>query len=166
MAGADNKENRATVRRMTKPVWTSTDRADLAAFIRNLHVLLPAGAFLVVEGTRISEDVQKFLREQQPDNCPSVELDTTWPVPELFHLPVTENALAELANLARSHAQHEICDHLKAYKDGQEIMAWYDVDCTDTWGADASILEGNLQKFCRLVRCKYRAYKPESPTSQ
>jgi len=132
---------------------------DLGDFVRHLHRLLPEDSRLVVEGTSITKDVQAFLEANQPPNCPTIELDTTWPKPKVFHLPVREDSLATLANLSDKHAVPEICDHLKAYLDDYEILAWYDVGAGDPWFVDPRIPEVKMQDFCRLVGCDFKPYK-------
>jgi hypothetical protein len=156
----DSEEEKPTcVRRMTDPAWIATPPTDLAAFVRHLHRLLPEGSRVVVEGTSITKDIQAFLEASQPPNCPVVQPDTIWPKPKMFHLPVREDLLAALANLIDKHAVPEICDHLKAYIDVCEILAWYDVGAEDPWLVGTPIPEVKMQEFCRLVGCTFKPYK-------
>ncbi len=149
MSGAEAK-----IQRLTDPKWQVSAPGDEIVFIRNLHRLLGEGAYLVVEGT-IAEDVKRFLKSCQPPTCPKIELDTIWPRPEVFHLPVSSANLEALADLMSRHALPEVCDHLKAYKGNHEIMAWYDAGWNDPCYVSEEVGEDRLAEFCRIVGCRY-----------
>jgi hypothetical protein len=50
-------------------------------------------------------------------------------------------------------AQAQICDHIKAYRDDREILAWYDVGDTSGayWYVARDIPKCKLLDFCRVV---------------
>ncbi|MCY2931721.1 MAG: hypothetical protein NTV86_19955 [Planctomycetota bacterium] len=148
-----------TVRRLLQPAWEVTPPRDLGAFIRNLPHLLPEGTFLVLEGGSIAEEVQEFLRGHQPPSVPEIALDTIWPKPEVFHLAIGPETMNALSAFAPTLASPEIADHIKAYRDDQEVLAMYDVSCHDPWLAAATVTEERLTEFCRITGCQFRPYQ-------
>jgi len=154
-----NEHNEAQVRRLLEPLWEVTGPVDREAFVRNLYLVFPEGTMLVVEGTKIPETPQAFLESNQPPDCPTIALDTEWPTPKVFHLPVTQELMERLATFALIDDRWELCDHLKAYRAYQEVMAWYDADCNDPWFADGTVKEENLKDFCRITGSQYKKYE-------
>lgn len=156
----DNQQHhKGEVKRLTKVAWKVTAPKDRVAFVRNLPLIFSRDVRLFVEGCKIPPETRTFLAANQLHDCPVVGLDTTWPIPEVFHLPVTPELMDQLAAFAQVDDRWELCDHLKAYRDDQEIMAWYDADCDDPWGLDDSVTEEDLKKFCSIAGCQYERFE-------
>lgn len=149
----------ATVRRLLEPAWEVTAPRDLGAFIRNLPHLFPEGTFLVLEGGAMAEEVQEFLRTHQPATVPEIVSDTIWSKPKVFHLAICPEIMNALSDFASTLACVEVADHIKAYRDDQEVLAMYDVGCHDPWLAAGTVTEERLAEFCRITGCQFRPYE-------
>ena len=110
---------------------------------------------LFIEGTSIAEDVKGFLRTREPQAKPSVQLETGWPQPATFHLPVTDDNLRNFARFLQIHALPEILDHLKAYRDNRLLLDWTDA-CSDPIILSMAINEDVLKEICGPLNCSYK----------
>jgi hypothetical protein len=122
----------------------------------------------------IDPELRVYLASQQPPEYPAIELETIHSHgrgPPGYHVPLREDVLTVLAGFSRKWyeigaatpglehdafaAQAQVCDHIKAYNEDREILAWYDVGNTGMfWYADACIPERKLIEFCRTVGCE------------
>ena len=147
---------------LTKPLFasgwevTGINRAD--KFFAALTTILPPAANLCFEGTSIAPDIRTLLASNVVASTFKIPLGTVWPKPKLFHVHATEQFVRELAALAKAHAEPEICDHFYAYKDSRGLMQWHDA-FDDPLLIDESIVEKNLQAFCRLVGAHYSRWR-------
>jgi len=157
---------------LVRPRWKATQPRSLELFFRNLHRLLPVGSCLFLEGVAVDPELRTYLASQQPAVCPAVELETIrrhGEGPPGYHVPVREDVLSVVADFSKKWyeigaatpglennayaAQAQVCDHIKAYIDDREILAWYDVGLTTgaCWYVADCIHKCKLLDFCRVV---------------
>ena len=135
-------------------VWTCW-RVDgirtAEGFFAALPEILPLPVSLCFEGTSIASDVQLLFASNAVAPSLQIPPGTIWPKPIVFHVLGTEQLLLQLARLAAKHAEQEVCDHFHAYKNGCNLLQWYDAFSGDPILLDESITEEALQSFCRKV---------------
>lgn len=143
----------------TKPLvetgWNLRGIRSAEEFFTALPEILPLPANLYFEGTSISRDVDSLLASYPATQILQIPPGTIWPKPSVFHVRVTEQFLRELAALARSHAEPEICDHFHAYSGTQGLMQWYDAFSGDPLLVDQSIPEAQVHRFCSKLGVPY-----------
>src|SRR5262245_59555218 len=89
--------------------WVVTGLCQIEPFFRHLGRLIPTPhAIVYLEGTSISTDVRAFLARHSVPAWHEVLRGTIWPQPSTFHLPISQEVLNGLAELAMHHAYPEI----------------------------------------------------------
>ena len=96
---------------------------DFDELLRAIDEVMPKDAVLYVEGTSIAPDVAAFLDERKAGDPQAIEPGTIWPKPAVFHLPLGGTNLVELREIAESHAEPEVADHLVVYR-GRQVLLW------------------------------------------
>jgi hypothetical protein len=116
-----------------KPRWELRGgNVDPADVFRALRCLAAEATSLFLEGTSIADDVRRFLEHHREAGPYVPARQTIWPATERFRVPATAEVLEGLAELAESHAQPEIADHLFLYRDREAIVEYPDAfyeDC-------------------------------------
>jgi hypothetical protein len=51
---------------------------------------------------------------------------TLWPRSELHHIPIRPDVMSALAGLAEARAEHDVAEHLIAYRGDEILLEWYD----------------------------------------
>lgn len=139
----------------TKAYWEVSGSRDYPSFFRALARLVPEDAILYLEGDSLAKAIQQFLNARCVPEISHVAISTIWPKPQVHHLPVTEDNLCSLADLAENCAAPEVADHIHVYKDDEVLLEWYDAVCGDTMYLSASILEPALRQFCGQLSLTY-----------
>lgn len=147
----------------TKPLfdsgWELPGIRSAEKFFSALAEILPMPANLCFEGTNISSDVQSLFASHAATQILQIPPGTIWPKPSVFHVRATEQFLHQLAALAESHAEPEICDHFHAYNGNQGLMQWYDAFSGDPLLVDESIAERKVETFCRRLEVPYARWR-------
>jgi hypothetical protein len=77
----------------------------------------------------------------------------------VFHVMASTDFVQEIARLAASHTEPEICDHFHAYNPAALLLEWYDAFVIPLLVAD-SVPEQSLKEFCeRLGVSFHRAHE-------
>jgi hypothetical protein len=96
---------------------------DLYKLLRAIDEAMPKDAVLYLEGTAIASDVASFLNSRDARDRREIKAHTLWPKPQVFHIPLAGDNLAEFRNLAENHAEPEVADHLVVYR-GEDVLLW------------------------------------------
>jgi hypothetical protein len=112
---------------------------DLASLLVAIEQTLPRPAVMFIEGTRIAPEVETLLESRSVRGTRDDLWGTSWPVPDGFHLPVSDENLRDLRDLVERHAAPEepypfsaICDHVVVYSGDVVLMGAYDVG-SEVW---------------------------------
>lgn len=106
--------------------WIINDLKDSVSFFRQLPHLIPAGSILYFEGCGIHSDLRHFYESNRAPNAISVVRDTIFPVPEMFHVAMTSEALETLIDLLGRHPLEACFNHVKAYHEGRLLFTFHD----------------------------------------
>lgn len=139
----------------TDEVWEVGPTRDAAAFIRALPELLPEGTLLYLEGRPTSREAAAFLEAHRVAPQTEVGRGTIWPKPRTFHLPMSRDTVAALADLFESHASPEICDHFHAYRETRVLLCWYDAFYDDPVLVRGDVSEEAVRRFCHRLGVTY-----------
>jgi hypothetical protein len=113
-------------RLMDRAHWRVSGVRDLPAFLRALPTLLPSGSTLRLELDHPDEDITRFLtRFAVPSNM-TRNRGTLWPRSQLHHVPIREDVMSALAQLAEVRAEHDVAEHLIVYRGDEILLEWYD----------------------------------------
>jgi hypothetical protein len=112
---------------MDQAHWRVSGVRDLPAFLRALPTLLPANSILRLElDANPDEDVARVLQQFAIRSNMTRNRGTLWPRSELHHVPITPEVMSALAELAEVRAEHDMVDHMIAYRDDEILLEWYD----------------------------------------
>jgi hypothetical protein len=140
--------------------WEVADVTDGESSFRSLHLLLPGSATLVFECCGFAPDVRDLLRAAAIAPRRLVPLGTAFPRSEVFHVPASVSFLGAFADLAATHAEPELCDHLHAYDDDRHLVQWYDAFDLPLF-VDGSITEDAIRAFSDAVGASYGPWRAE-----
>ena len=84
---------------------------------------MPAGSVLYLEDGVHPPDLQQFLATHQVANPTKLALNTIWPRPSVYHLPVDASTIDYLARYAETVAEPEVCIHLAVYGNGGVLVS-------------------------------------------
>ncbi|MEW6360389.1 MAG: hypothetical protein AB1696_28930 [Planctomycetota bacterium] len=130
---------------------------DLPAFVRALPRLLPEGGVFYMEGPagQTPPEVREFLEAHDvPDEVKLVRA-ILWPRPDIFHVPIDEKIMSELADLLSHYETPAGTLQLQAYRDKQALLwavsAFYDQPVI----ISKKVAEDNVRAFCSALGCSY-----------
>jgi len=148
-------ENPAGTASLRGQCWRVTGEAlEHPAFFRNLPLLLPADAVLVLEGGRHPKELEGFLNEHQLTPALKLAAGTFWPRGRTYHVPATAAFLEELADRTEHCAELEVCEHLHAYRDGVVLLQWYDA-FSDPAYVSKLVSQDRVERFCAVLGVAY-----------
>jgi hypothetical protein len=101
--------------------------ASLKALLAGIAEALPRPAVMFIEGTSIAQPARELLDRRAVDPERDDLWGTIWPRSEGFDVPVTDENLRDLRELAEQHEPEEICDHLTVYADERVLLVAHDV---------------------------------------
>jgi hypothetical protein len=139
----------------TDELWEVGPTRDAAAFLRALPELLAEGTMLYLEGRPTSREAAAFLEASRVEPQAKVAKGTIWPTPKSFHLPMSRETIAGLADLFESHASPEICDHFHAYRERRVLLCWYDAFYDDPVLVRGDVSEEAVRRFCHRLGVTY-----------
>ena len=136
---------------MDRAHWRVRGVRDLPAFLRALPALLPANSVLRLElDAQPDEDVARFLTQFAISSNMTRNRGTLWPRSELHHVPIRPDVMSTLAELAEVRAEHDVADHIIAYRSDAILLEWYDA-IFDPIFISRTMDEGLLSAFARSV---------------
>lgn len=133
-------------------------------FFTSLASLLPADAILYVEGGRIAPEVATLYEAHLAQKPVAVVRDTLFPEPDIYHVNFSSEVAARLRELATTRPPHELCDHLKAYRENSLLFTFH--DAFDGWLLISEhVSESVVAEFCRTlgVACRRELTKKRDP---
>ena|SRR5688572_23909875 len=135
---------------MDRAHWRVSGVRDLPAFLRALPALLPASILRLELDAHPDEDVARFLTQFSTPSSMTRNRGTLWPRSELHHVPIRPDVMSTLAELAEVRAEHDVADHMIAYRGDEILLEWYDA-IFDPIFISKAIDEGSLSAFARSV---------------
>lgn len=149
------KNEREGISLSTKECWEVFSIKDFPAFLKVISNLVPTGSILYLEGSDTPKKLRSYLEERASQNICKVEMGTIWPRPDVFHIDITKENMAGLAELAENCCTPEVAVHLHVYKEGKILLQWYDA-FYDPLFISKDIPEENIKKFCNSLNVKYK----------
>lgn len=136
--------------------WMIEGLKDSISFFRHLDKLIPAGSVLYLEGCDILPEVTRFYEANRASNAVCVARDTSFPIPETFHVSMTPRVVEGLTEILGRHPLEACFNHVKAYRDEKLLFAFHDAfDGSDFLVSDR-LPEDSLRAFCSAagVSCR------------
>ena len=136
--------------------WRLKLDGDPVEFLVELAKVLPPGQTLYVEGTR-SPLISAYLLDRPAQEPLAIAAGTIWPRPDFHHMPLTEDNMADLAELMNQAAAPEVGDHIHAYRGTTAFLVWYDYpDSTPFVRRD--VPETDIERLCRALGAEYSSF--------
>jgi hypothetical protein len=139
---------------LAEPRWQLTGLKDPSILFGSLLQLVPAGAYLFLEGGAHPPQLRAWLERRNVETTPRPALGTIWPAAHFFSVSITPEVLSELAELTRTMACPEVCFHLHVFSDDQVLVSGYDA-FSDPLYVSAAVPEDRVKRFCDLAGCAY-----------
>ncbi len=135
--------------------WQLTCRDRYADLLLRLTDLLPSGLTLYLEGTSTAPLISSYLEARPATDPLAVESGTIWPRSRSYHMPMTQENVAGLAELMDRVAEPQVGDHLHAYKVTTAYLIWYDALSKSPLYLRKDVPEEDVQRVCRALGCEY-----------
>ena len=123
-------------------------------FFQHLNLLLPANSILYFEGTSIHPEVARFYESNRAKHPVAVVRDTIFPIPETFHVSMTETVIDGLVELLGRHARPECFDHVKGYIGETLLFTFHDAFDNNLLVSDL-IPENAVKEFTTILGTTY-----------
>ena len=134
--------------------WIIPGLAEPVAFFRQLKLLMPENSILYFEGTSIHPEVVRFYENNRAKHPVAVVRDTIFPIPETFHVSMTETVIDGLVELLGHHARPECFDHVKGYTGETLLFTFHDAFDGDLLVSDL-IPENAVKEFTTILGTTY-----------
>ncbi len=95
-----------------KPHWFLSSTNDLPGFLKKLPQLVSANAVIYFEAGSPDREIMTFFNARCLSGRPIIPMGTISPKPVFLHLPITEQNLNDLAEIAERHSEYEIAGHI------------------------------------------------------
>jgi hypothetical protein len=135
--------------------WEVSNVREAASFFRALPSLLPENSILYLEGGEHSKAFRSFLKTRSLEPQVRIPLSSVFPKPYFIHLPLLNDTVSELARMADSLAEPEICTHLHCYYMENILLSWCDA-FHDPLMVSHSISESAVGSFAAQLSAEYR----------
>lgn len=124
-------------------------------FFRQLSWLMDSSSVLYLEGTAIHPEAGSFYLRHASAHSTAVACDTIFPVPDVYHVDWSPDAVVGMLELISRRPIKELFDHVKGYRDGRVVFTLHDAFEGSLRVAD-SIPEAKLAAFCSALQVPYR----------
>ena len=114
------------LRLWNRPHWELKGRPDAVMFFRVLQGAFADATTLFLEGTRMADDVRVFFNSVAESGPCLPDRQTIWPRPSQYRFAIDDLLLARLAELAASHAEPELLDHIFVYAGSEPLIEYPD----------------------------------------
>lgn len=149
-----NRHNEGSTNAMR---WEIDAPRDFAAFLRALPVLFsPPHWVLYFEEADTPPSIEAYLREHGTGSRTRIRGGTLLPTPEVFHLPLTTETVAELASLHETIQANLPPTHVHVYNDEGVALEWYDASAGDPIFLSEALDPERIAEFCERIGCSYR----------
>jgi len=133
-------------------------KIDSAAFFPLLYKYFNEATTLFIEGTSISKDVAACYKKHSQEGKFFPSRETIWPRSKQFKCNFTESLLNELSQLASTHAEAELMDHLSIYENEHPVLEWHD-SFENAILVSKTISEKTVANFSNSLGLKYETAK-------
>jgi hypothetical protein len=101
--------------------------SSLPDLLAGIEHALPRPAVMFIEGTSIAGPPRELLDQRAIDPERDDLWGTIWPRSEGFDIPVTDENVRDLVDLAKRHPAEEVCDHVTVYRGDRVLLVAHDV---------------------------------------
>ena len=128
---------------------------DLARLLTHTINLFPTNSVLYLEGHSMSGAVKSILEQNHLHKSCRIARGTHWPRPEVFHVPMREEIVNELAKAAQDRSPSVVCSHLHVYRDRRLLLQGYDVGWEPLY-VSVTMPESRVASFCEQIGCTHK----------
>lgn len=137
--------------------WEVTCRGRYGGreLLLRLAEVLPPGLTLYIEGTSIAPIVAAYFGDRPAEHPLPVATSVIWPRPKAYHMPMTPENVAGLAELMENLATPEVADHVHAYRGTTAYLIWYDAWFDSPFYLRKDVPEEQVRRLCSDFGCEY-----------
>jgi len=135
--------------------WVVSGIKDPVRFFQNLPLLLPPNGVVYFEGCSVTRDIAALYEYYKVSDPVAVARDTTFPVPECFHVVLAPQFVSRLCELAEQLPLYELLDHIKGYEGKALIFHFHDAFDNDLLVSER-VTEAAISDFCSNLSGTYR----------
>ncbi len=132
--------------------WVVEGLQEPIAFFQHLDQLIPGDSILYFEVAEPATEVAEFYeanRARRGAVC--VVRDMVFPVPEIFHVQMQQGVIEGLVNLLARRSRESCFAHVKAYHEGQLLIAFHDAFDGSSMLVSDRIPGERVQAFCTVT---------------
>jgi hypothetical protein len=150
------KEEMAGIMMDMRACWevSGVEPGRAIEFFSALIELIPADSTFCIEGTNLVEEVRSFLQASRIPHLTRVQLATSYPKPDVFHIAFNEENMKQMAEFAENFTIPEICDHIYIYQNNEMLLEWNDAFSNPLY-ISKKIPEEYVKVFCQKLGCEY-----------
>jgi hypothetical protein len=135
--------------------WVVSGIKDPVRFFQNLPLLLPPNGVVYFEGCSVTRGIAALYEYYKASNPVAMTRDTTFPVPECFHVILAPQFVSRLCELAEQLPLYELLDHIKGYKGKALIFDFHDAFDKDLLVSER-VTEAAISDLCKNLNATYR----------
>ena len=136
--------------------WVIEGLTDSIGFFRHLGVLIPTDSILYFEGSAIVPEAARLYQKNRAANAICVVRDSIFPIPEVFHVSLTNEVLEGLICLLQGHSVQACFHHVKAYRNEKLLFTYHDAFDGSYFLVSDQIPEEIISSFTTKLGAKYR----------
>lgn len=103
-----------------------SEKVDSVKFFKGLNSYFRDATTLFIEGDSISKEVMNLYKKHIQEGEYLPRTGTIFPKSTKIRCKYSAEFMNELALMAESHAEPELCDHLHLYKNNDPVIEWMD----------------------------------------
>ena len=142
------------IRLDTPEHWVIDGIKDPGLLFEHVSLIMEPPSVLYFEGTTIHPEAAAFFLKHATAHLTTVACDTVFPVPDVYHIGLSPEAVIGIAELVSQRPTKELFDHVKGYRHGRVIFTFHDAFEGRFLIAD-SIPEAKIKAFCEVLRVSY-----------
>ncbi len=132
--------------------WELECHGRYGELLTTLASILPSGMTLFLEGSAMAPLIAAYLEARPAADPLEIRSGTIWPRTRHFHMPMTPENVAGLAELMDLVAEPEVGDHLHAYRHGVAYLIWYDAFFSPLY-LHRDVGEEAIRRLCVDIGC-------------
>ena len=134
--------------------WEVTPPRNVGDFLRALPVLAPIEATAYFEGT-VDSKVADYLRGISIVAPLKIAVGTIWPKPDCYHVPLSTDTMARLAEFVDQERIDYLCWHCHVHNGTAVLLQWHDAFGTDPILVATSVGEESIKRFANVLGSSY-----------
>jgi hypothetical protein len=136
--------------------WVIEGLTDPVGFFRHLQILIPLDSILYFEGCETVPEAAQFYQKHRASNAVCVVRDCIFPIPETFHVSLTNEVLQGVTDLLQRYPVEGCFFHVKAYREEKLLFTFHDAFDGSYFYVSDRVPEESVSAFALKFGARYR----------